>query len=116
MAISRYLSMKRLSILLVALFVIGVGGAMIFDRYWLAPGDACEAKGNWYDIESRTCATPVYVPDITGRPAGQSRADASNAKNRELLKLEAEVKRQEAVIAADAARQRENLEKARPKY
>ena len=83
-----YLSMKRLSILFVAIFAVLVGAAFVFQRFWADPGERCEAEGAWYDIASRTCARPIYIPDITGRPAGVTRAEASAAKNRELVELE----------------------------
>ena len=74
-----------------------------------ARGERCEARGDWYDIETRTCATPIYVPDITGRPAGVSRAEASNAKNRELIELEAQVAQQRRAVDAAVARERQDL-------
>jgi hypothetical protein len=83
-----YLSMKRLSFLFLVVFGVAMVGVFVFQRYWADPGERCEARGDWYDISTRTCARPVYIPDITGRPAGVSRAEASAAKNRELVELE----------------------------
>jgi hypothetical protein len=87
------------------LFAVLVAGAMTFQTFWLNPGKRCEADGKWYDVETRICATPVYIPDITHRPAGVSRAEASAAKNAELVRLENEVVVQQAAI--DAAVQKE---------
>ena len=103
-----YMSMKRLSLLFAAVFALAIGGVFVFQRFWADPGERCEAQGNWYDISSRTCARPVYIPDITGRPAGVSRAEASAAKNRELVELEREASRIERAqdAATDAERAR----------
>ena len=88
---NRFLTMKRLSILFFGIFGVLVAGTLVFQSYWVDPGERCEDEGKWYDIESRTCATPIYIPDITGRPEGVTRAQASNEKNRELIVLEREV-------------------------
>ncbi len=103
-----YLSMKRLSLLFFALFAVLVVGAFVFQRYWADPGERCEARGQWYDITTRTCATPIYLPDITGRPAGVSRAEASAAKNRELTVLE-----RQAAAQAQAQTDATEAERAR---
>lgn len=87
----RLLSFKRLSILFLALFAVLVTATMVFQRFWVEPGDRCENRGGWYDLEGRVCATPIYIPDITHRPEGVTRAEASTAKNRELVDLESQV-------------------------
>jgi hypothetical protein len=93
-----YLSFKRLAFLFLAIFAVLMVGVFAFERFWVAPGDRCEAEGGWYDIESRTCATPIYIPDITGREPGESRAEASRRQNAELVQLE------RRIAARDAAR------------
>lgn len=105
----RFLSMKRLSLLFLALFGVLAGGAVAFDRFWVEPGERCVREGNWYDIETRICARPIYIPDITGRPAGVTRAEASAEKNRELVALEAEVTRRRAARDAEVERGRAAL-------
>ena len=101
---SRYLSLKRLGILFFGLFALSVTATLVFQSYWVDPGERCEAGGGWWDIESRICARPIYIPDITGRPAGVTRAEASDAGNRELLSLERQVRaQQQAQTAAQAA-------------
>ncbi|MFN5481910.1 MAG: hypothetical protein ACK49G_07165, partial [Brevundimonas sp.] len=64
---SRYLSLKRLGILFLGLFALSVTATLVFQSYWVEPGERCEAGGGWWDLESRTCARPIYIPDITGR-------------------------------------------------
>lgn len=105
-----YLSMKRLTLLFFGLFAILVAVALVYQRVWADPGERCEASGNWYDISTRTCATPVYLPDITGRPAGVTRAEASAAKNRELIALEAQAAGQARALDAAVDKGRADLD------
>ncbi len=106
---NRFLTMKRLSILFFGIFGVLVAGTLVFQSYWVEPGERCVDDGKWYDMESRTCATPIYIPDITGRPAGVTRAEASNQKNRELLVLEREVAVERRARNAAIAQEREAL-------
>ena len=108
-----FLTFPRLSLLFLALFGLSVAGVFVLQTYWLDPGKRCEAAGSWYDVESRTCAKPIYIPDITGRPAGVTRADASNAKNRELIQLEDEVAQQQRALREQVAREKAQIENRR---
>lgn len=101
----RLLTLPRLTALFAVLLALSIGAVLIFQAFWLDPGARCEAKGNWYDLESRTCAQPIYIPNITGRLPGESRAEASDRKNRELLEAEAEAARQQRALEAEIARQ-----------
>jgi len=105
----RFLNMKRLTILFFSVFAVLITGTVVFQSYWLDPGERCEKDGKWYDVVSRTCAVPIYIPDITGRPAGVTRAEASNAKNRELLGLEREVANERRAVNAQIQQQREEF-------
>lgn len=109
----RFLTFPRLAMLFGAAFAVVLAGIFVLQTYWVNPGARCEAKGSWYDIESRTCATPIYIPDITGRPAGVTRADASNAKNRELIQLEDEVAQQQRALREQVAREKAQIENRR---
>lgn len=106
----RFLSLRRLGILFFGIFGVMVTGLLVYQHFWLNPGERCEANGKWYDVSSRTCATPIYIPDITGRAEGVSRAEASTAKNRELVLLERQVtaqkKARQEVVDAERARLR----------
>jgi hypothetical protein len=106
---TRFLSMKRLSILFLSLFAVLVTGTLIFQSYWVDPGERCERVGKWYDIETRTCATPIFIPDITGRAVGVSRAEASAAQNRELVELERQAAIQRRAIDAQVDAQRREM-------
>lgn len=96
-----YLSFKRLAFLFLCIFGVLMIGVVVFRVFWTAPGDRCEAHGGWYDIQTRTCATPIYIPDITGREPGESREAASRRQATELVELERRVTAQRA--ARDAA-------------
>ena len=103
---NRFLTMRRLSILFGGVFIVLVLGAVAFQRFYVAPADACEATGRWWYAEGRECVQPIYLPDITGRPAGVSRAEASDQQNRELLAIEDRLAAEKAARAAATERDR----------
>ena len=103
---NRFLTMKRLSLMFFALFAVLVTATLLAQRFWIEPEEKCENQGRWWYAEERRCVTPTYLPDITGRPAGMSRAEASNAKNRELIEIE-------RGLAAEKAARQLATEKAR---
>ena len=52
--------------------------AFAWQVMYVIPAQKCESVGNWWEPTTRTCATPVFLPHITGRPIGQSaRAQAA---------------------------------------
>ena len=106
----RFLTIRRLSFIFFSLFAVTLAGVFILQRFWVDPGERCAAKGYWYDLETRICAQPIYIPDITGRPAGTTRAEASNKANQELLVLEDQVNAQKRAraVATEAERERVN--------
>ena len=106
----RLLTMKRLSVLFLATFAVLVGGVFAYQALVVAPGERCEAGGRWWDPGSGICAQPISIAEITDRPIGQSRAEASDAKNRELIAIEDRLAAERAARNADAARQRRILE------
>lgn len=108
----RFLTMKRLSILFVGVFGVLLAGVAVRQVYWKAPGDRCEASGRWWDPDARICAQPLSIAEITGRPIGVSRAEASDRKNRELIAIEDRLRARDAAVAADADRQRQALRAA----
>jgi hypothetical protein len=105
----RLLTMKRLSVLFLSTFAVLVGVMFAYDALVKAPGDRCEARGQWWDPEGRICAQPISIAEITGRPIGVSRAQASDAKNRELIEIEDGLAAQKRARDADAERQRQAL-------
>lgn len=104
----RFLTIRRLSIIFFSLFAVTLAGVFVLQRFWVDPGDRCTTKGYWYDLETRICAQPIYIPDITGRPAGTTRAEASNKANQELLVLEDQVnaEKRARTAATEAERKR----------
>ena len=106
---NRFLSMKRLSLLFFGLFGVLVAGAFVFQNVWVEPGERCERDGKWYDIESRTCAQPIYIPDITGRAPGVTRAEASATQNAELVELERQAAAQNRALDVAVDQGREDL-------
>lgn len=106
----RLLTMKRLSVLFLCTFLVLVGATFAWQVLVQAPGDRCEAQGKWWDASGRVCAQPISIAEITGRPNGVSRAEASDAKNRELIVLEDALDAQRAARDADRDRQAAALE------
>jgi len=105
----RFLTFRRLSILFFGVFALMLVGLFVLQRVWVDPGERCSAKGHWYDMEPRICAQPIYIPDITGRPAGTTRAEASNKANQELLSLEDQVNAEKRARAAATEAERERV-------
>ncbi|WP_426037902.1 hypothetical protein [Brevundimonas sp. DC300-4] len=103
---NRFLTMRRLSILFFGLFAVCVAGAFAFQRFYVAPADACAQSGRWWYEEGRECVQPIYLPDITGRPAGVTRAEASNEQNRQLLAIEDRLAAERVARAAATERDR----------
>jgi hypothetical protein len=107
----RLLTMKRLSIIFLTLFAVLLGGVFTYDAVVVEPGKRCEARGQWWDGSTETCAQPISIAEITGRPIGQTRAEASAEKNRELVRIEDAIAANRRANAAETARQREALNK-----
>lgn len=103
---NRFLTMRRLSIVFFGLFAVLAGGAFAYQRFYVAPADACEQSGRWWYEAGRECVQPIYLPDITGRPAGVTRAEASDEQNRELLAIEARLEAERAARLAATERDR----------
>ena len=110
----RFLTFPRLAMLFTGLFGLMVVGIFAVQNYWVSPGERCEADGKWYDMETRVCAQPISIAEITGRPIGVSRAEASAEKNRELVRIESELAARDRANAAEVVRQKAALEAATP--
>ncbi|MBN9480920.1 MAG: hypothetical protein J0I52_11830 [Bordetella sp.] len=109
----RFLTIRRLSIIFFTLFAVTLAGVFVLQRFWVDPGERCSAKGYWYDLETRICAQPIYVPDITKRPEGMSRAEASAEANRDLVKLEEQIAADKRARAAATEAERQRVEDLR---
>ncbi len=102
----RLLTMKRLSVLFLSIFAVLMAGMFAYEKLVVAPGDRCEAGGKWWDPQTKVCAQPISIAEITGRPNPGERAAASAEKNRELVAIEASLASQQRARDADAERQR----------
>jgi hypothetical protein len=105
----RLLTMKRLSVLFLCTFAVLVGATLAWQALVKAPGDRCVANGGWWDPDKVVCAQPLSIAEIegiTGRKVGETRAQASDRKNRELIRIEDELDAQQKARDADAERQR----------
>ncbi|WP_395945383.1 hypothetical protein [Brevundimonas sp.] len=110
----RFLTFPRLAMIFFGLFGVAIVGIFALQNYWVAPGERCEAAGKWYDMDNRICAQPISIAEITGRPNGVSRAQASDEKNRELIRIEDQLAAQDRARAAEITRQKAALAAARP--
>ena len=66
-------TIDRLKILFLILFAVGCVGIWSYQIFYVWPAQKCDRHGGWWDGKARICAAPIYVPDLTGRPAGMSR-------------------------------------------
>ncbi|MDP1912359.1 hypothetical protein [Brevundimonas sp.] len=105
----RLLTMKRLSVLFLSIFAVLMAGMFAYENLVVAPGDRCEDGGKWWDAETRICAQPISIAEITGRPNPGERAAVSAEKNRELVAIEDSLAAQQRARDADADRQRAAL-------
>jgi hypothetical protein len=70
---------NRLKLTFFAIFLLAAGGMLIYQIGWVWPGKRCEAAGKWWDPDSRICAQPILISDITGRTI-QDKQDEAKAK------------------------------------
>ena len=105
----RFLTTKRLGILFVALFAVSLVGMFTYQHFYVDPEEKCVAQGRWWYAEESRCVTPTYIPDITHRAPGVSRAEASNEQNRELVEIEHRLATEKAALAAQTQRDRAAL-------
>ena len=61
-------TIDRLKLIFLGLFIVLSAGTLVYHVGWVWPGQKCEEAGDWWDWRSRTCARPVLISDITGRP------------------------------------------------
>jgi len=106
---NRFLTLPRLGAIFFAVFALCLVGVFAHQRLVVEPAERCEKGGRWWDAEGRQCAQPISIAEITGRPIGVSRAEASAAKNRELVQLEKRFQARDRAIAEDADAQRARL-------
>ncbi|MFA7261839.1 MAG: hypothetical protein WC068_02345 [Caulobacter sp.] len=66
-------TINRLKLVFLVLFAIGTAAIWGYQFFYVFPAQKCDDRGGWWDRKGRICATPLYIPSITGRPKGMSR-------------------------------------------
>lgn len=59
--------------LFLTLFAFSAAGFAAYQWFVVRPEKRCAAREGWYDPETRICATPLLISDITGRPLNRKR-------------------------------------------
>lgn len=70
-------TIDRLKLVFLGVFAVACAGVWAYQVFYVWPAERCEASQAWWDPETRTCARPIYIPDITGRRPGETREQAS---------------------------------------
>src|SRR5215217_4434009 len=70
-------TIDRLKLVFLGIFAVMCAGLWAYQIFYVWPAKRCDADGMWWDRSTRICAQPIYVPSITGRPAGMSRKEWS---------------------------------------
>ena len=111
---NRFLTARRIGGLFFGLFALLMVGLFVVQRYYIDPEDKCIESGRWWYEDGRECVQPISIAEITGRPIGVSRAEASAQKNRELVAIEDRLKLERDARAAAIVRDRKIYEASRP--
>lgn len=83
-------TINRLKIVFLIIFAVGCVGLWGYQIFWVWPAQHCDDNKGWWDPKTRICATPIYIPDITGRPAGMSRKEWSEKQAAKQIQRDAE--------------------------
>lgn len=78
-------TINKLKLIFLGIFFLAAAASWGYQALWVWPARNCEAEGAWWDKDTRTCARPIYIPDITGRPEGVSRKAWSEKKAAEAV-------------------------------
>jgi len=70
-------TIDRLKLIFLGIFALGAAASWGYQVFYAWPQRNCEQRGSWWDASTRTCANPIYIPAITGRPEGMSRKEWS---------------------------------------
>ncbi|MBX3480616.1 MAG: hypothetical protein KF842_09455 [Caulobacter sp.] len=82
-------TIDRLKLVFLGLFAVGVVAIWAYQILWVWPAKRCDRQQAWWDPATRTCATPLYIPDLTGRPAGMTREEWSKKQAARKLREDA---------------------------
>ncbi|MCA6226390.1 hypothetical protein [Phenylobacterium sp.] len=84
---------RRVFRITVAVFLAACVVILVVQVVWITPGQECEQAGKWWDWRTRTCAQPILISDITGRPI-------TDRKSHDAAKADAQARKAEALGAA----------------
>jgi hypothetical protein len=84
---------RRVFRITAAVFLVTCLVLLVVQVVWITPGQDCERAGKWWDWRQRTCAQPIQISDITGRPI-------TDRKSHDAAKADARARRAEAPGAA----------------
>ncbi|MFO0540731.1 MAG: hypothetical protein ACK5X4_00395 [Phenylobacterium sp.] len=87
---------RRVFRITAAVFLAACVVLLVVQVVWITPGQECEAAGKWWDWRQRTCAQPIQISDITGRPI-------TDRKSHEAAKADARARKAESPPAATQA-------------
>jgi hypothetical protein len=74
---------RRVFRITAAFFLVTCLVLLVVQVVWITPGQDCERAGKWWDWRQRTCAQPIQISDITGRPITDRKShDAAKADAR----------------------------------
>jgi hypothetical protein len=74
---------RRVFRITAALFLVTCLVLLVVQVVWVTPGQDCERAGKWWDWRQRTCAQPIQISDLTGRPITDRKShDAAKADAR----------------------------------
>ncbi len=83
-------TIDRLKIVFLIIFAVACAALWAYQLLYVLPAKKCEAQTMWWDASRRVCAQPLYIPDITRRPAGMSRKEWSEQQAARQVEREAE--------------------------
>ncbi len=76
-----YRMIDRFKLIFLAVFAIASAGMFIYEFGWRRPIHECEVeRRGWWDPDTRVCAKPVLISDITGRTLDDKAAEAAARK------------------------------------
>ena len=95
-------TINRLKIIFLGLFVVACAGVWVHQIFWAIPHKRCDQAGAWWDGRTRTCAQPIYIPDITGRRPGETREQASVRRQADAAQLARRARGEDVALAEPA--------------
>lgn len=65
-------------------FVLASAGIWGYEWYFVRPGRLCEQAHRWWDAKLHRCLQPIWIPDLTHRPAPSNVAKPWTVPGREV--------------------------------